>query len=583
MKLRLNQILVALSFLFFSSEMKALHLMGADMTYVQTGPYKYKLICKLYRECAGITLLNPTFKVYSELDTQGYSFTCQRSNIRDISLKCKTDTFPCSPQNTPGQTGVEEHLYETEIDFTKGVFLILRNAGACKIYLSVEQCCRNGAITTLSPGNFYSELMIDVCLSAQKPSNGINFSSPPIQYLCCNNPVNYNCGVSADLDRFDSLSFSSEDPRRSKFVKEVYNSTFSKDHPMTTTGSIGYLFNKTNGSFYLTPIACSEVGVIVIKCERWRKDSSGTYNLLSVQRREMELIVKNCSNANNTPYIAGMVNQFVCEGSKICYTLNSKDDLFLPYQTVQDTTQLIYDHAIKDATFKIIDGTVAEKSAEFCWQTKVGDARIVPYFFNVIVIDNHCGDPRIATYGSTITVKPRAKSKRTYTKMLRGKLLMESLADSSTGTKFNYGFTIKDSTGQGTPYFMSLKNKDTFTFTQAGKYIIEHTINNSPENCPVVYRDTFIVTAQHLLDIQNLIYKGNLNLFPNPSIGQFNLSMPQGNLDNGRIYIYSMTGQLLKTYSAGITSFDVADLKSGSFLVELRLDDAFYHATLIIE
>ncbi|HEY1045328.1 MAG TPA: T9SS type A sorting domain-containing protein [Bacteroidia bacterium] len=566
-----------------SSEVRGSHLMGADMTYEQTGPYKYKLICKFYRECAGITLLNPYFKVYCNLDTQGYSFTCTRSSIKDISLKCDSDSFPCYPQNSPGLSGVEEHVYETELDFTKGNYLNLKNLGACKMIVSAEICCRNGAITTLSPGNFYSELMIDICLGAKKASNGVRFTSPPIQYVCCNIPINYNNGISADLDRFDSLSFSSDDPKRSLNMYEAYNNPFSKDQPMTTNGINGYIFNESNGSFYLTPIACSQVGVIVIKCERWRKDSSGTMQLLSVQRREMELIVKNCGNDNNTPYITGMSNFAVCEGNKLCFTINSKDDLFLPNQTIRDTTQLFYDNAIKDASFNIIDSTAAEKSAEFCWQTKVGDSRVTPYFFNVIVKDNHCGDPRIATYGSAITVKPKAKSRRIYTKMFKGKLLMESLADSSTGKNFIYNFTIKDSSGQGASLFTSLKSKDTFTFTQAGKYIIEHTINSPPGNCPAIYRDTFIVTTEHLLDVQNLVYKGELNLFPNPGKGQFKLSTAQNDSEEGSIYIYSLNGQLMRTYKANADSFDVSDLKSGSFIVELRTNDSVYFTTLIIE
>ncbi len=150
--------LVSLKSFLFSS-----HKMGADMYYTHIGGEKYKFVAKFYRDCSGIPFNSPTLTMQigsnnSSTVCQTYSITSyNRISITDVTQICSDSSKPCSPSNTTllGKLGVEEHVFEFEIDFSLPMYANVLNSTNCsEVTVFFEQCCRNGSITTIGNGNF---------------------------------------------------------------------------------------------------------------------------------------------------------------------------------------------------------------------------------------------------------------------------------------------------------------------------------------------------------------------------------------------------------------------------------------------
>ena len=518
----LKKVILLLSFLLTFIPSKASHMMGGDITYECISPGKYKLTVKVYRDCRGISFNNPLMSAFcadggSVSNSINLNYT--RTAIKDITPICLTGTGPCNPQNQTSGEGIEEHTFEAILDFNTAPFKALKDAGCCEIKIKVEQQARNGAITTINPGNFYTDAMINICNIGNKCNTSPQLSIPPVAYLCCNQPFTYNNGVREVIDG-DSLSYDLVNPLNGNGSNETYQGSFSAQLPMTpfcppTPGKIncrplpnakpprGWYFDNETGDIVFTPTKCDEVGVVVIQVTEWRKDSATKKWLkIGYTRRDMQLIVKKCPD-NNPPYF-GINNKYsVCEGSKICFTILAKDDPFLPNQLVPDTVQLTWNFGIPGASFTIVDPAAREKEALFCWQTKIGDARTNVYSFTATAKDNNCSNPAQANKGYTVKVNPKARDTRKYDILNCGLLKFNATPFDTVNynqKNYKYKYTIRDSTNSGTPYYLGFSKQDSLKFKRGGKYIIEHEITNPPFNCPTIYTDTVIIPP--ILDVE---------------------------------------------------------------------------------
>jgi gliding motility-associated-like protein len=109
-----------------------------------------------------------------------------------------------------------------------------------------------------------------------------------------------------------------------------------------------------------------------------------------------------------------------------------------------------------------------------------------------------------------VTVKPRALAERNVDTLPCGIYSVESKpAENFRGTP-SYVWQLLDKDGlivfdkktayfQSTGAFLSSKQFDTIRFRKGGTYIIQHTINNKPNDCPKTYYDTLIVPP--LMDV----------------------------------------------------------------------------------
>ncbi len=566
---------------FFSSIVQsfATHFMGSDLSYKYVGPYKYKVTVKFYRDCTGIPLNNPDFYLICPNGSIKIPVTFTRVSIKDISNVCSKDSSPCSPTNTPSNFGVEEHIYESTIDFSLSAYSQFKNTGCCEVKIAASQCCRNGAITTISPGNFYTEAMLNVCKSEDYKNNSPEFLSKPIQYLCCNNPLSYANSM-VEIDGEDSISFELVAPLNENNSNESYTGIFTPTSPMTVktgTNPPGFLFNKSSGSFIITPIKCDEVGIIVTLVTEWRKDKNGVMQKVGTVRREMQMLVKNCGNGNNSPNFSGTNIFSVCETNKLCFDVVTKDDT-ASGQSTPDSTYLTLKSNNSKATFTIKDSSAREKVGQVCWQTKLGDAKKTPYVLTFKVEDDHCGDPRFAYKECFITVKKMPVTKLKTRFLGKGKFEFESIPSDSLFSDYTYKYEVLDINGN-TDGFDLTRRIDTFSFTDSGRFMVVHTIS-SKQNCVRIYQDTIEVKGKDLVSINDIQLK-SLNVSPNPGQGKFNI-ISEVNYSGETLKVYNVEGKLVKSVVLKTNQFDITDLSEGVYVIEVKHFNSIFRTQIML-
>lgn len=305
----------------------------------------------------------------------------------------------------------------------------------------------------------------------------------------------------------------------------------------------------------LTPTNCSEHAIISIKAREYRK-INGVSVLVGYTTTELDVAVVICSD-NNAPTIPTNNKQTVCEGNKLCFTIQSKDARNIK-QTTDDTTQLTWNNGIPNATFTIVDPTAREKEAQFCWQTKLGDARDNPYSFTVTATDDFCPNPARINKGFIVTVKPRAKMSAKYKKQAGNKLVFEGVNGSSISNI--YEWTIADT------LYKTFKQKDSFTFKDTGIYIIKIVVNNIPLNCPTTYYDTVhmdgsITSSLHSINIVQA------RIYPNPANQSITIDLPLSHGFNN-MKLWSSDGRLIYS-GAYANTIDISTYSKGIYLLEL--------------
>ena len=533
---------------------KADHVMGADMGYKCLGNGKFKIIITFYRDCRGAAAPPSWSLLYWYAGNNGgqstsrYSLSLSRVSIRDITPRCSTASSPCSPTNTDytGE-GVEEHIYEANIDITKSPFSTSGlGTTYCDLTIAYNQCCRNAAITTGATwADFWTTTTINVC-NVNKSKNKCNtspqLSNVPIAYACCNQAYYYNNGAIDTVD-YDSLSY-----RLAPALSGVpntsvpYSTPFSSRYPVTPycvppttikcspqTSSKpprGFHFDTSTGDIIFTPTKCDEVAVLVIEITEWRRDTTNKWQIVGRTRRDMQIIVKDDCGYNKAPTLAGPYSYKVCEGETIKFKVESDDETFTPNQTVPDTTSISWNNGIPGAKFTVASKTnwpeKRKAYADFEWTPGIGMASDVAYSFTAKVSDNHCPKPSISIRGYKVKVNPRAFSKRSYTQLKCGRFVMTATVASTFKGSPTFRWSVRDSLGKG-EIFYSAKKTDTMTFYKGGKYIIVHTVNNS-DNCPTIYRDTVIISDPPVVTMatkDTFACKGTtMNLYANVLFGK---------------------------------------------------------------
>jgi hypothetical protein len=487
---------------------------GADITYRCLGSGKYKIIAKIYRDCRASAFNNPTLQVFA--GTSGgngcgsYTLSTTRTGIRNITPLCSSATVPCTPANTFGTgEGVEEHTYETTVDFsTSPLKGFVGNSSCCEVTFAIGQCCRSGAITTGSANNdFWATCMINICNIAKtirKCNSSPDYANAPIQFLCCNQAYYYNNGIVDTID-YDSITIKMASGIASLPNTAIsYSSPFTARYPMTpycippgkvdclpnisTKPPRGFYLNESNGNINFTPTNCNEVGVVVVEATEYRRDSAtGAFLVIGKTRRDVNLYVNDC-DFNKTPTIEGPALNRVCEGDKICFNIDGKDETFTPNQTKPDTVKLSWNQTIPNATFSILNPKDREKKAEFCWQTKVGDAKDFPYHFTVTATDQHCPKPILSAKGFQVLVTPKPISIYKINAAACGKFSFVASAPAGFKGTPSFRWVLRDSLDK-TDLLVSVKKADSFYYPKGGKFILSHSISNA-FGCTTTYKDT---------------------------------------------------------------------------------------------
>jgi len=513
----MNKYLTLLLLIFFinSSSLKASHILGAEITYRHLGGLKYELNVKVFRDCRGVPLdsVSIQMKGGSLIDT----FYPNRVHILDLTPTCKSVSNYCNPANqttSSGKLAMEEHLFRDTVDFEKKDSAFRKH---CIIQFGVGGCCKSLGITSVNVW-VWSEL--NLCKASKNSSPVLN--AMPNNILCCNQPF-YYCLGGRDTADHDSLSYSFIDtyenwtkynplpkpPKEwiSTFWPSGYNRSIGPKPDANPP--IGMYLDPETGDLIFTPTDCSENGNIAFRIMEWRKDSSGNYVKIGEVRRDILFLVQTCPG-NNPPNLNGPFKFDICAGNKICFNITSDDKIFIPPPPAKasppDTVTLTWNYGInRGAKFEIVDKTARIQKGRFCWTPHDSDARSLPYYFTVTARDNSCPMNALSSKSYSVRVKSIARAKATNKKLSSNSYELKSNAIYPFAGTPTYLWQVSDSLGlpleKSAYYFYSNKTgsvskraKDTLQFRKGGKYIIHHTINNPPLNCPTTYVvDTLII------------------------------------------------------------------------------------------
>ncbi|MES2655131.1 MAG: T9SS type A sorting domain-containing protein [Bacteroidota bacterium] len=438
--------------LLYNTQLKASHVVGSDMSYTcTTTPNVYKVTLKIYRDCSGINLCkncgdNPvptgntngcnTSNAGFSTNIIGMSGTCAGVNFGsytldalttnngyDIIQTCNNTKTVCTNCNTRTagtfSPGIEVYIFEGLVDLSSVP------ASCCVVGLELSLCCRNTALTTMEPGNFYTNAQINRCVSVC--NSAPTFSNEAVIMACVGVDYEYNLGA-MDPDG-DSLSYNLGASLATAGANVNYIAPYSPAYPFPYFGApnanaplpAGLHIDPNTGNLFFRPTGVF-VANLVIEVKQWR-NIAGTMTQVGLTRRDVQLQSVMC-NPNLAPkikiYQNGVLqsnNQFsVRPNQQICLDIVAEDqeNSSIP----ADTTILtwnnpgLYVSAMGNATFtsnyiaslRSINGPKAD-SFKFCWTPPTTAVRPQPYLFSVTGNDNFCPFKSLSIKGINIKVE----------------------------------------------------------------------------------------------------------------------------------------------------------------------------------
>jgi gliding motility-associated-like protein len=504
---------------FCLTQVEASHMMGADMYYECAGNGRYRIITKIYRDCFGVSLDMPRgMQVHAGGCTGvGYTKTIDavRTGIRDITPVCSSAELPCNPANEPGKRGIEEHTFESMVDIREEPWAGFIQSGCCVFTFSFADCCRNTTITTgAASAEFYTSCMIDFCRIGTACNNSPVLSNAPVGYVCCNQPFLFNNGA-FERDGTDSLVFSLVPAMRTATKSVPYLAGFSAENPMTALCTnqmpgectpepelnppLGFYINRHTGDLAFTPTNCTETGILVIQVDEYRKDpKTGHWVKVGYIRRDMQLMVTACA-PNAPPEIQGNWSHVVCEGEKLCFDLDIKDKP-APLQTEKDTLLVRWNQTIPNASLEQYGAAPDIQTAQFCWQTEVGDARNRPYVFTVTASDNRCPRPLASTRSVQVRVRKQVEMDRIYDVSNCGMLLLSCKPKDIAAEDVQYDRMVRNLQGAILQHIRASSNiTDTFYYSAAQTVIISQQLSSS-NLCLGSFTDTVQLPSRRIPD-----------------------------------------------------------------------------------
>lgn len=422
----LKNLFIILFTLILPNTSEASHAMGGDISYKWLGGKKYEFTFNIYRDCRGIPLDSIRFRIFNSDNTTNLHLKATRTSIVDITVLCN-DTLPkkCYPANSTSNEGVEKHIYSVTVDLESQIYDNLLDNQNCEIFVSADICCRNGAITTIVPGNFYIQSMINVCNSKFKNSSPV-FVLPGSFKTGCNVPFTGNLG-GTDIYDGDSLTYELVAPLNAYNSNESYTGSFTPSIPMTpycvTPGFItcapspnskpprGFSFNKRTGEIVYVPAKCDEVGVIVLKISEFRKINGKWVNLGYVMR-DIQITLTS-QTMNEPPKLTANSTYNFKLRKKTCFDIKSTDLKVNPNATSNfgDSTRIHLVNPMPGMTMSYLDTNAKNKTARVCWtppdsiliQAKNLSKQIL---LIAEVFDNYCPYPALTRKSILLNILP---------------------------------------------------------------------------------------------------------------------------------------------------------------------------------
>ena len=352
---------------------------GGDVYYRHLSGKKYELTVAVYRDCRGIPLTSaPTTIVYN--DSFEIELTLTRVKIEEI--KGASCTGGCIT-NTPSNQGVEKHTFLDTIDFSKGAFTLFGTQSKPLVYFGFSQCCRNGAITTYSPGNMFVEAMLNLYYANKYSAiigfNDFIFPAELNLYSLQTHSTSYR---TIPYQANDSQVYEMVRAKEDKNIEANYDPykplTYYCGNPNITNCQAntnlnpvrGFTFNKTNGNLLTTPSNASEVGTMVCRVSIYRRQGNSIV-WLGYMKRDYNFIVIP-SPGERVPYILKNKDYTIKAREQFCADIPVKDDKD-QLQTLSDTVLLTVEKAPAFGKLSLLDSNAREKTLHYCWTPSDAD------------------------------------------------------------------------------------------------------------------------------------------------------------------------------------------------------------------
>ncbi|MBL4657326.1 MAG: hypothetical protein JKX73_04945, partial [Flavobacteriales bacterium] len=348
---RILSILLLFGLVAFTTNVKATHSMGLDLTYQCLGGDTFAITLTFYRDCAGTDAPGfggkPLPIIDIESDSCGYTLTSTMAflSVDTLDAVCASLTTTCSGGSYPG---VEKYVY---------IDTVLLPDTCDDWTFSYALCCRNNAITTISPTNvdIYVETTLDYINTPC--NNSPIFTNTPVPFMCVGATFCFNNGA-VDPDG-DSLVYTLVTPTTGPAANDtvVYDPGFGPTNPITSSPLMA--FNPITGDICFTPTTLGEVSVMQVRVEEWRNGVQIGYI-----DRDIQLRVVDCQVPNTLPLVdgingTGIFTANVCAGDSFCFFTNSVDP-----DTAQTIT-MTWNSGIPGATFGIVGDSLPV--GNFCW------------------------------------------------------------------------------------------------------------------------------------------------------------------------------------------------------------------------
>lgn len=477
----------------------AQRIAGSEIYYKRTGNRQYTVTAVVYRECDSDPLTSISGYVYAGSISLNLPFS--RVSIQKMNDTCNQ---PCQYLNDYSNPGFERHTYVANVNFNDNSYRGF--LAYCQVSFAIRQGGRDNRTTTNPPGMYYNEAIVNICDSTISNTSP-RFSMDPKFKAAANWTLEYSPGPMDTMD-FDSLAFELVHIQSAYQTILGFNSPFNYDKPLTgycppnnnfTCTAIpnakparGFYFDKSRCQMIFTPTNVGELGYVRIKVSEYRRVNNKLVYLGSVFREMLVNVVS--SIPNSPPYFSTSNSTAVLDNCSDVLNLSliAKDDIYLPFQTIPDTTTIIYDRAYQSMVFNQ-NKSSREASATLTLKNKMGTNK--PQLFTIGITDKQCN---IGLVSRTYRVNqfPIVDYTTSFSIDTCNKLTASAKLKDSTLTKSGY-ILVKLPDGLTKNYI------DNFPLNQNGRYIIQYNYTSMGNVCNTIKYDTFTISNAFPLPVLN--------------------------------------------------------------------------------
>lgn len=491
-------------FLFNGTNVFASHVLGGEIYYKHIKNNEYKVTLNIYRDCSGCKINGNgggnSSENCSEIDyifvkgtdnatSKETKFQLTREKIVDITPLCRTKISTCNSSSN-ANFGIELHQFSTIVDLDDA-----KIKGFCHYYIYLTLAERNGNITTgQAKQNFCIDAFINSCVSTK--NNSSLFVSQP-SFVVNSNKTQYPSFFANDTDN-DSLVYTLTPALSAIDKNTTYNTGFSHTNPLTVyctemppctadkTKETGFYFDKTKGSGLFIPTNESEIGVVAVKVEEYRK-ISGSWELIGYIKRDFQVYVKT-SDGNNSPKFISKDYFEICEEEPLTLKIETSDD--------KNSSTMVYD-SVSYTLNSVLNGSSFVQYAQvaapynygiFKWTPPLGASSVGIYTLSVSAIDNFCPLKSVSTQIISIKVKPKERLVITHKDLGCGNFEIKS---SNFSSQSKYVLKLFAANNSSQEVFSTTSAIDTISYLPKGKYFLKASLL-SENGCETIVTDSFI-------------------------------------------------------------------------------------------